>query len=467
MSAVASREFSPLADEQTRLLPAWPIFVLFVGYPIWWVLGLGAFVTLISAIPMLALLIQLRKVELPPAFWLWIGFVVSACFAAIELDTGGRAVGFGVRVANYVGSAIVFLYLYNARERLSNRRIMYALIVFFAFVVVGGYLGILVPHASLPTPVERLLPVNIRNNGYVQSLVHPHFAEVQHPYGSPQTFYRPSAPFTYTNGWGVNAALLVPLMISAFTAFRRRRAKVLLVLLLLASAPPAAATLNRGMFLAIGLVLVYGSIRLAIRGRVVALIVAVGVGVLGVTVALWAGVLEQLQERLHYSQTNLGRQTIYREAFDGALQSPLFGHGAPRPSQTLDISIGTQGQVWNVMFSYGFLALGFFLGWFALAVLQSARAQTQPGLWVHATLFIVCFTFFFYGYDGVQLTVAMTAAALAYRNRRAEAERSPPDVSTGDTQPGLEHAAVERPVPLIARGGAGGAVFVPATPPRQ
>ena len=91
-----------------------------------------------------------------------------------------------------------------------------------------------------------------------------------------------------------------------------------------------------------------------------------------------AGVLARLQERLHYSRTNVGRQTIYREAFDGAVNSPVFGHGAPQPSGTVDVSVGTQGQVWNVMFSYGFVALAFFLGWFALVVLQSWRSP-RPG----------------------------------------------------------------------------------------
>jgi hypothetical protein len=66
------------------------------------------------------------------------------------------------------------------------------------------------------------------------------------------------------------------------------------------------------------------------------------------------------------------------------------------------------------------VALAFFLGWFALVVLQSWKARRQADLWVHATLFVAFATFFYYGYDGIQLTVAMTAAALALRTRRAQ-----------------------------------------------
>jgi O-antigen ligase len=284
----------------------------------------------------------------------------------------------------------------------------------------------LVPRGSLSTPMQALLPLNIRTNEYVSALVHPSFAEVQRPYGSPRTFYRPSAPFPYTNSWGCNVALLVPLVVSAMLTFRRSAGRLVMAALLAAACLPAFATLNRGMFLALGLVLGYASLRLAFRGRLGPLAVVLGGAGVGIAVALATGVLARLQERLHYSQTNLGRQTIYREAFDGALNSPIFGHGAPQPSSTLDISIGTQGQVWNVMFSYGFVALAFFLGFFAVVVLQSWRARQQADLWVHATLFVAFATFFYYGYDGIQLTVAMSAAALALRTRRADLAASNP-----------------------------------------
>ncbi len=415
-----------------RQLPSWPLYVLFAGFPLWWVLGLGAFAVVFTAVAMLILLVQRRVVEVPPAFWLWIGFVIWACAAALELSSQSRLIGFSVRMSNYVGSGIVFLYIYNARERLNDRKVRQALVLFFAFVVFGGYLGVLFPHGNLSTPAQSLLPASIANNEYVGALVHPHFAEVQHPYGSPRAFYRPSAPFPYTNSWGCNVALLVPLVVSAIVAARRRRSRLVMAVLLAAACVPAFATLNRGMFLALGVVLAYASIRLAVRGHLVPLSVIVGGTAVGLAVAVAAGVVTSLQERLHYSQTNLGRQTIYQEAFDGALKSPIFGYGAPQPSGTLDVSIGTQGQVWNVMFSYGFVALGFFLGWFALVVVQSWQARGQADLWVHATLFVAFVTFFYYGYDGIQLTVAMAAAALALRTRRTASEAALTELAASD-----------------------------------
>jgi len=398
-----------------KQLPAWPVFLLFAGFPLWWLTGFAAFAVVLTAVPMLILLGQRQRIELPPAFWLWIGFMIWACAAALELSSSTRLIGFSVRLSNYLGSAIVFVYIYNARERLSDRTVLRALVLFFAFVVFGGYLGMLLPHGSLHTPAESLLPTNVAQNEYVQALVHPAFAEVQQPYGSPRAFYRPSAPFPYTNSWGCNVALLVPLVIATMALARRRRSRLVLLVLLAAASLPAFATLNRGMFLAIGILLGYAALRLAFRGQLLPLVAIIGAAVVGIATAVALGVLADLQSRLHYSRTNLGRQTIYREAFDGALNSPIFGHGAPQPSQTLSVSVGTQGQVWNVMYSYGFIALALFLGWFLAAVLLSWRAGNHGRLWIHATLFVCFLTFFYYGYDGIQLTVAMVAAALALR----------------------------------------------------
>jgi O-antigen ligase len=433
-----------------RQLPSWPIYVLFVGFPVWWVLGLGAFAVALIAIPMFLLLVQYRHVEVPPAFWLWIGFVVWACAAALELSSGSRLVGFSVRMGNYLGSTMVFLYVYNARERLTSRAVLRALVLFFLIVVLGGYLGVLVPRGGLSTPVQSLLPLNIRNNEYVHALVHPAFAEVQHPYGSPRTFFRPSAPFPYTNSWGCNVALLVPLVVSAIVRIRQLRWRLAMAALLAAASVPAFATLNRGMFLALGMVLAYAAIRLAFRGRLLPLSLVVSGVSVGLAVAIATGVVATLQERLHYSRTNTGRQTIYREAFEGAVQSPIFGHGAPQPSGTVDVSIGTQGQIWNVMFSYGFIALAFFLGWFALVVLQSWRARSHADLWVHATLFVAFLTFFYYGYDGIQLTVAMTAAALALRTSRSE-RAAYSGWRPAARQPALPHRPIRRPASPVSR----------------
>jgi hypothetical protein len=397
-------------------LPAWPFYLLFVGYPVWWVLGLGGFALALTAVPMAVLLCVRGSVRMPRGFVLWLLFVLWACFAAVEVEGSLRLVGFAVRLSTYAGATLVFLYIYNTRRRLlPTRRALLGLSCFFAFVVLGGYLGVLLPRVTLSTPVARVLPAAVAQNEYVNALVNPSFAEVQQPYGSPRIFYRPSAPFPYTNSWGCNVALLVPLVLATVSLVGRGRLRFLLIGTLAAATVPAMASLNRGMFLAVAFGLAYASVRLALRGRLVPLMAIVVSALAGAVVAVASGVTSSLTERLHYSQTNVGRATIYREAYQGALASPVFGNGSPKPSETLDISIGTQGQIWNVMFSYGFPALFFFVSWFVLAAWATRALPTQAGLFVHVCLVVVLLTVFYYGYDGMQLAVAMAAAGVALR----------------------------------------------------
>ncbi|RKS71327.1 hypothetical protein CLV35_3123 [Motilibacter peucedani] len=418
-------------------LPAWPFYLLVAGFPVWWVLGFGAFAVAMVAVPMVVLLVMRRTVRVPPAFALWVLFVVWAAAAAIELDSALRLVGFAVRLANYIGAGVVFLYVYNCSERrLPRRSALLAVAGFFAFVVVGGWLGVLIPHGHLTTPAENLLPGSIASNEYVHDLVHPPFAEVQRPYGSPRTFTRPSAPFAYTNGWGCNVALLVPLACAALSATRRARDRALIAGVLCAAVVPAVFTLNRGMYIALGFGLAYAAVRLAWRGHVVPLMGIMTAGVVGAFVASAAGVVSSLNERLHYSETNTGRAQVYREAFDGAVASPLLGNGAPRPSQTLDISIGTQGQVWNVMFSYGFPALFCFIAWLVAAALVSSRRRGVDHVWLHVVPVVALLTIVYYGYDGPQLMLVMVAAALGMR--------------APDREPAVPALPVAAPVPSLA-----------------
>ena len=401
---------------------------------VWWVLGLAAFATVLSAIPMLLLLVQLRKVELPSAFWLWIGFVVWACSAALELDTASRLIGFGVRAGNYIGSGIVFLYMYNARERLTNHRAMYALDLFLASSSRPVTSACSSHGAACRLPRNTSCRQAFGTNEYVQTLVHPTFAEVQQPYGSPQTFYRPSAPFAYTNGWGCNIALLDPVDGVGLHRRHTRRSRVVLSVLLVAAFVPAFATLNRGLFLRRRPGDVWPTARCGWRCAVasLALTVVVGGGVLGVVIARSAGVADGWRRAFTTAKTNRAADHL-PGSLRGGCGFPDLRPRCPPPVTDPEHLVGTQGQVWNVMFSYGFIALGFFLGWFALAALQSAGARAGAGTAVGARdpVHRLRCTFVYYGYDGPQLALAMMAAALALR------PSSPgEDVSTGADLPG-------------------------------
>jgi hypothetical protein len=324
-----------------------------------------------------------------------------------------------MRIASYLGATVVFLYVFNlSRARVPDRRIMYVVVLFAVTVVVGGWLGVLFPTARLSTPIQMLLPQSLTDNEYVRTLVSPMMAEVQKPYGSLVSFVRPAAPFAYANAWGCNLALLVPFIAAAFSR-ASHRLKLGLLVLMVAATVPAMATLNRGMYLAISFAVVYAAIQYGRKGRLVPLAAVLLGGALVTSLAFATGLTDAVASRLQHSASNVSRLSIYREAWNGTLASPLFGNGAPRPSTTLDISIGTQGQLWNIMFSYGFVALAAYAAWFVYAAVRSGAWHTSTQLWMHVVLVTVVLTTFYYGYDGPQLAVAMVAAGVALRPRES------------------------------------------------
>lgn len=399
-----------------RALPAWPYYLFLPGFVVFWFLGLAAFAVLLTSVPMAVLMLLRGGIRMPRSFGLWLGFLVCAFAASVMVDGFGRTVGYGVRMANYVGATVVFLYVFNSsRDRLTDRRILLGAGAFLAVVVGGGWLGVLVPQGQITTLAARVLPGSIAENEFVQSLVVPRFAEVQQPYGSPIVFNRPSAPFPYTNAWGTNFTLLVFFAFAMIVAFRTLGAKILVVGLLLAAAYPALQTGNRGMLLGIAVFLLYGVARLALRGVTGPLLTLVGVLVLATLAGLPGFVSDTIAARQAYSESNDTRASVYAEAFQGALDSPILGQGTPKASATLQVAVGTQGHVWNVMFSYGFIALALFLGWFLMAAWGSRNASGSARLWLHVAACVPLVTAFYYGYDGPQLAVAMVACAAALR----------------------------------------------------
>lgn len=423
--APAPRRLQPLPD-----LPTWPFLMLFFGFPVWWVLGVGSFAVVLFAVPMLLAMVLRGGIHVPRHLWIWLVFLAFMTVSVIQIDSALRVVGFAMRAGNYVGATIAFVYLYNLpRERLSTARIVQALLAFWVFMIVGGYLGMLFPDSGVTTPLSRVLPASVLANDLVQELTLPRFAEVQNPWGAAQPFVRPSAPFPYTNGWGSAYALLLPVVLYAVERAGRGRTRAWLLLLLASSTVPAAATLNRGMFLAVGVALAYASVRLALRGHgkpLLGVLTVLGIGIVG---GAALGVHQRIAERLSVSGSNVTRLELYKEAVLRTLDSPILGYGAPRPSEVVNISVGTQGQVWNVMFSFGFLALFAYVGWFWYLAWRS-RHSRRSALWLHVCLVVAAFTIFYYGYDGMQTMIVMTVAALLERELRGSASVTAPEHRT-------------------------------------
>ena len=57
-------------------------------------------------------------------------------------------------------------------------------------------------------------------NPLVRDYMLPPLAEVQRPWGAPEAYIRPSAPFPYANSWGLAYTLLTPVMLACLLRLR-------------------------------------------------------------------------------------------------------------------------------------------------------------------------------------------------------------------------------------------------------
>jgi O-antigen ligase len=122
-------------------------------------------------------------------------------------------------------------------------------------------------------------------------------------------------------------------------------------------------------------------------------------------------------DRIATPHSNEGRLSLYSEAAESVIDSPLLGYGAPRPSER-DPNlprVGTHGQLWLVLFSHGIPAAGFFVGWFAFAFWRSRRTTSDVSSWMHVVLLITLVQMSYYGMVPVPIHIAMLAAAIAWR----------------------------------------------------
>jgi hypothetical protein len=144
----------------TNARPGWPLAVLFVGVPVWWVLGLTQIMSLVIAGVMTLQLVRRRRVLVPAAFGIWLLFMawtLAGPFVAQVVAPGSEPV---VQMSRYftwvyrmsflvVGSVAL---VYITTFRLSAARIGRMLASMFVVVVAGGLLGV----AWMRTPSSML-----------------------------------------------------------------------------------------------------------------------------------------------------------------------------------------------------------------------------------------------------------------------------------------------------------------------
>ncbi|HEU0192581.1 MAG TPA: hypothetical protein VFQ71_00195, partial [Gaiellales bacterium] len=243
-----------------RFLPYW----LFALLPLWWLAGLSFFQWPLIVAPLVYPLCRATGVRAPRRFALWLAFLLMTVLSATQLSSGSRVVAWTWRESFYVASTVLFLFIYNSSERrLPTRALVNALAAFWVMIVIGGWFGVLFPTVSLASPAEHIFPKSLLHNTYFYSHVHLQLAEVQHFLGFKEG--RPQALFAYTNAWGSTFAMTMPFALGALTLSPSVVWRRVLLIALAASVVPGVFSLDRGMWLSLGLGIAYATVRLAAR----------------------------------------------------------------------------------------------------------------------------------------------------------------------------------------------------------
>jgi len=409
-----------------RPMSGWPVLVLFLGFPIWWLLGLAGFIWPLLAIPMVFWLLMKRPILAPRGILIWLAFLAWVLASATQLSGTERAMGYLWRLSLYGSATVLMLYVFNMPEdRLPTGRLVKLMAAFWAIVVAGGYLGVLAPTLSLTSPLERILPAELQDNALISAWVHPASAQIHDFLG--YEIARPSAPFPYTNDWGASFGLLVPFVLLAWSRWSSSRGRLLALALMVASVVPVVLSLNRGLWISLSVGLVYAAFRLAFAGRERALVVLICVVVVGGSLVFLTPLREVIDARLRTGHSNEGRATLYEEASRAALASPLFGFGAPMPSEWKPNVplVGTQGLVWTVLVSHGFVGAGLLIAWFLQAFWRTRRAASDVSFWCHVMLLMALIQLIVYDMLPTQLHIMMLGIAIAFR----ELAKPAPDIA--------------------------------------
>lgn len=436
--APARRRTAPPPQGRGRIL-TWII----VGYPVWWALGLGVLIFLVMAPLMLVALVKQhragRRVALPPGFALWLAFLAFAVasIAALGVDpegtvpdtASGRMVAVAFRLSQYVALTVLLVYAGN-RRGLTSERLVRLLAWLFVLTVAGGLLGTFAGTFEFTSPVEMLLPKHIRSMGFVQSLVHPSAAQVMELIGDPKP--RPAAPWGYTNTWGNNFCLLVVWFVALYWGPLRQRGKLLAAVCLVLATVPVVYSLNRGLWIGLGVVGCYVAVRLALRGRLGALTAVVAAGlVLGAALVV-TPLGDIVDARLDNGKSNGVRMYLTERAVSGVVESPLIGFGSTRSTMggrnsiavgsTSDcercgnFTIGGNGQLWQLLYAHGVLGTVAYLGFFAYGLWRFRRDHSAIGIAGSAAIVASLVAMFWYNALVTPLAWTFCAYALLWRN---------------------------------------------------
>jgi O-antigen ligase len=415
VAAVDPVALDPAAWRPRRtVLPIWPLGAMFGLMPLWWGLGVFYLIWPFFGVGLLALLVVRGRVRLPTGSAVWLTYLSLVGISATQLRELNKVLTFGLRVGYLLTAGMVGVYVYNlVRDGVAWRRAANPLACYWLGFVALGWLGVLAPKLSMMSPFQMALPTGLRTARFINDIARLDATEFNAASENP--IYRPAAPYAFTNNWGTAYAVLVPFVLAYLGSVSRGRMRVVLLISLPLSVVPAFFTLNRGMFIGLGAGLLYLVTREFLAGRFRLLIPVSALVVIGLLVTLVIPVGDLIAARTSSTDTNADRFDIYRQTWEAARHSPLFGYGQPASVDTTHAAqpLGTQGMLWQILYSHGIPALLCFYLFFAVVARRLAMAVTPAGRWLSVVPLTAVVVTPFYGYVDPNMSVLFAILALA------------------------------------------------------
>ena len=186
---------------------------------------------------------------------------------------------------------------------------------------------------------------------------------------------------------------------------------------------PAAATLNRGMYIGLIVIVLWVGLQRLRAGAWRTVVGIVATVVVGIGAWFATPASQSLLERVAASTSTEDRASNYLETLYELQQSPFLGFGAPRPSASPWLpSLGTQGQFWTVIFSYGLVGAFLFIAFFVRMFPRIWLAKDVYGSILGGIILATLVEQFYYGMNtGLMLSVV----AVALLSRHLEEESDP------------------------------------------
>ena len=209
------------------------------------------------------------------------------------------------------------------------------------------------------------------------------------------------------------------------------------MVLLLLSVVPITYSLNRGMWIGLGLAVAYVAVRFAARGRVLALGAIALALALGSLLFVATPLQGMVTDRLATGHSNETRTYLAQDALRAAQSSPLLGYGSTRQTigsdasiavgQTADCpkcgnrDIGSTGQFLLLLVAQGFLGLGLYVAYF-VRTLWAFRHDSSP-IGIAGTLVVLMSLLYGLFYSGLLIPLAVTflSIGLLWRNAQLRA----------------------------------------------